>query len=119
MDLSGALAGAAVGPSIPGLKFWIVAWYVILTIGVMGLLGAWMWARRFRWSNWDEVLRGIGTVAVSGGMLAFLQYHMADLGRVLLVLGIGSFALAVLHRRPRHRAALRFIRHAQADTHFT
>lgn len=119
MDLTGALAGATAGPAIPGLKFWIAVWYVILAIGAMGLAGAWMWARRLHWSNWDEVLRGVGTVFISVAMLSFLQFHSADAGRVFLVLGIVSFALAIRHRRPRHRAALRFIRAAQVDTRFS
>ena len=119
MDLTGALAGAATGPAIPGLEFWIAVWYVILAIGGMGLAGAWMWARRLQWSNWDEVLRGVGTVLISVAMLSFLQFHLVDAGRVLLVLGIASFAMAIRHRRPRHRAALRFIRAGQVDTRFS
>jgi hypothetical protein len=106
MDLS----GAPVEPAILGLRFWIVVWYAILAVGGMGLAGAWMWGRRSGWTNWDEVLRGIGTVAVSLGMLSLLQQYAVSVGHLLLVIAVLSFGMAFRLGRPRQRPALRLIR---------
>jgi hypothetical protein len=50
---------------ILGLRFWIFAWYVILLVGSMGLVGAWAWGRRTGWRNRDEIVRGFGTILLS------------------------------------------------------
>lgn len=105
MDLS----GSHIGPAILGLRFWIIVWYVILGIGSMGLIGASLWAWRARWANWDELLRGVGTVATSLGMLSLLQHISVEAGQYLLILAVVSFGLAFLHGRPRDRTALRLV----------
>ena len=71
---------AAVGQTqILGLRFWIFAWYVILLVGAMGLLGAWAWGRRTGWRNRDEIVRGFGTIFLSLGML-FAAYASVPAG---------------------------------------
>lgn len=75
---------------IAGRKYWIVVWYGILLLGVLGLWASLYWGRRTRWRNLDEVLRALGTVLVSTGMLLLLQ-----LGRVPLWRGTGEALLAV------------------------
>lgn len=75
---------------IAGRRYWIVVWYGILLLGVLGLWASLYWGRRTRWRNLDEVLRALGTVLVSTGMLLLLQ-----LGRVTLWRGAGDVLLAV------------------------
>ena len=80
-----------------GRRYWILIWYGILVIGVVGLLVAVYWGRRARWTNLDEVLRALGTILVSVGMLLLL-YRVADLfAQILLVASlfafVGAFAL--------------------------
>lgn len=104
------MAHAATGLVIPGLDFWIVCWYAILALGLIGLAGSLLWAPGLRWRNLDEILRGIGTVAVSLGMLVVLHWGMVALGEALLAGAVGIFAAAynVSQRvRPRRGAPLR------------
>lgn len=86
--------------AVPGLQFWVVVWYLILALGVMGLVGALPWGRR-RGLGPEEVLRGIGTVAISLGMLFLLHGVSYRTAQVLLVAAVGSFLLALRHRRPQ------------------
>ncbi len=62
---------------IAGRKYWIVIWYGILLLGLLGQWASIYWARRTRWQNLDEVLRAFGTVLVSVGMLILL-YQPAE-----------------------------------------
>lgn len=88
-------------PAILGLQFWVAAWYFILVLGCAGLVGA-VWGRReVEWHGPDEVLRGIGTVAVSIGMLVLLHGLAPGAALILLALAATSFVLAHRHRRPR------------------
>lgn len=98
----------AAAPPIPGLQFWVVVWYLILALGFMGLVGAVMWRRSGRWDNRDEILRGVGTVAVSLGMLLLLYGLNQRLGQAMIAVAVGSFVLALRQRRPR-RAFLSLI----------
>jgi hypothetical protein len=79
---------------IIGKRYWIWIWYGILTLGAVGLIGAIHWGLKTRWRNLDEVLRGIGTVAVSLGMLLLLYGTGAGAGQTLLVAALIAFVLA-------------------------
>jgi hypothetical protein len=98
---------------VAGRKYWILIWYGILLLGVLGLWAAVYWARRTAWRNVDEVLRGVGTILVSGGMLLLLHQPAGPLwqttGEILLVDALICFIAAFLlgRRRDRERAARR------------
>ncbi|HLQ23181.1 MAG TPA: hypothetical protein VK132_08235 [Gemmatimonadales bacterium] len=89
---------------IVGRRYWILIWYGILLLGLIGLTASVHWGRRTRWKNVDEILRGIGTILVSVGMLVLLyplRWAYAEwLGEVLLAVALGAFITAfVLGRR--------------------
>jgi hypothetical protein len=104
---------------VAGRKYWILIWYGILLLGVLGLWASVYWARRTAWKNVDEVLRGVGTILVSVGMLLLLHQPAGPLwkttGEILLVDALICFVSAfVLGRRlDRQRAARRSGEHAQ------
>ena len=77
-----------------GKRYWIWIWYGILVLGVVGLAGAIHWGRRTAWRNLDEVLRGIGTICVSVGMLLLLQGSGGGAGQTLLLAALIAFILA-------------------------
>lgn len=77
-----------------GRRYWIWIWYAILTVGVIGLLAAIDWGRQTKWRNVDEILRGIGTIAVSVGMLLLLNSTGGGAGQTLLLAGLIAFILA-------------------------
>lgn len=87
-------------PAIPGLQFWVGAWYFILALGVMGLIGALPWGRLRRCQGREEVLRGVGTVAMSLGMLFLLHGVSYPVAQGLLLAAVASFIRALRHRRP-------------------
>lgn len=84
---------------IPGLRYWILIWYGLLLLGVVGLGGALYWGRQTHWKNLDEVFRGIGTILVSVGMLLLLYQVQIGLGQLLLVLALACFVLAFIFGR--------------------
>ena len=84
---------------IPGLRYWILIWYGILLLGVVGLGGALYWGRQTHWKNLDEVFRGVGTIMVSVGMLLLLYQVQIGLGQLLLVLALACFVLAFIFGR--------------------
>jgi len=90
-----------------GLSYWSCIWYGILLLGVLGLVAAIQWARQTGWRNLDEVLRAVGTILASIGMLILLTYLFPPLpaiGYALLGLALVCFAAAfVLGRRSRAR----------------
>ncbi|MGE0442720.1 MAG: hypothetical protein AB7L66_14880 [Gemmatimonadales bacterium] len=87
---------------IIGYRWWILIWYGLLLIGAAGLLASIYWGRETQWRNLDEVLRAIGTVTVSTGMLLLLYGMMQAFAQLLLVLALIAFVLAfVLGRRER------------------
>jgi hypothetical protein len=97
------MAAVADGLVIPGRTLWIVLWYAILALGSLGLLGALFWGPDLRWRNLDELLRGMGTVVVSVGMLAVLYGADAVIGQGLLLLAVGIFASAYALGDPKRR----------------
>ena len=85
---------------VAGRRYWILIWYGILSLGVLGLVASVYWARRTNWRNLDEFLRGIGTVLVSLGMLALLHNVGDVIGTALLIGAVGAFVAAfVVGRR--------------------
>ena len=103
---------------VAGRKYWILIWYGILLLGVLGLWASLYWARRTAWKNVDEVLRGMGTILVSVGMLLLLHRPAGPLwnttGEILLVDALICFVAAFVlgRRRERERAARRSGEHA-------
>ncbi|MFN0181943.1 MAG: hypothetical protein ACKVZ0_24335 [Gemmatimonadales bacterium] len=85
---------------IIGHRYWILIWYGILVIGVLGFVASLYWGRRTQWKNIDEILRAVGTMTVSAGMLLLLHRIGRGGGETLLVLALLCFVLAfVLGRR--------------------
>jgi len=86
-----------------GQTYWVWIWYGILLMGFFGLVPAIHWGRITRWRNLDELLRALGTIVVSIGMLLLLQGVWPALGYLLLVLALGLFVSAfVFGRRIEH-----------------
>lgn len=86
---------------IAGLQYWILIWYGILLLGLVGLGAAVFWGQRTQWKNLDELLRGLGTILVSTGMLLLLYRRQMTLGQLLLVVALACFVLAIIFgRRP-------------------
>ena len=80
--------------------YWIAIWYGILFLGVLGLWSSLYWGRRSQWKNVDELLRAIGTITVSVGMLLLLNRMVTWLGQLLLLLALICFIMAfVLGRK--------------------
>ncbi|MEO5825012.1 MAG: hypothetical protein ABIR59_03930 [Gemmatimonadales bacterium] len=84
-----------------GRRYWIWIWYGILALGVVGLIVAIHWGRQTRWANLDEVLRGVGTIAVSVGMLLLLNGIGGGAGQSLLLGSLIAFILAFALGRER------------------
>lgn len=77
-----------------GRRWWILIWYGILVLGVVGLAVAIDWGRQVKWRNLDEILRGIGTITVSVGMLLLLHGTGGGAGQTLLLAALIAFILA-------------------------
>jgi len=90
---------------VRGRRYWIVIWYGILLLGVLGLWASVYWGRQTRWKNLDELLRSVGTITVSLGMLLLLNRVAEVLGQVLLVVALVSFVLAFVYGRKHPVAA--------------
>ncbi len=88
-----------------GLRWWIMIWYGIGALGLVGLIMAINWGRQTAWRNADEVLRGIGTIAVSGGMLLLLYQVEGGAGYSLLLGALIAFVLAFIVGREHEREA--------------
>ena len=85
---------------VAGRRYWILIWYGMLLLGILGLVASVYWARRTAWRNLDEFLRSIGTVLVSLGMLTFLHGVSDVVGTALLIGSVGCFVAAfVVGRR--------------------
>ena len=92
---------------IVGRRYWILIWYGILLLGILGLLASVHWGRRTHWRNLDEVLRAVGTILVSVGMLVLLYplpWSYAELlGEVLLGVALVAFVAAFILGRHAER----------------
>jgi hypothetical protein len=86
---------------VAGRRVWIAIWYGILLLGVLGLWASVYWGRQTHWKNLDELLRAIGTITVSGGMLLLLYGVAVGAGQLLLAASAVSFILAFVWGR-RH-----------------
>ncbi len=86
-----------------GRKYWILIWYGILLLGLMGLGGALFWGRQTHWRNLDEIFRGIGTISVSLGMLLLLYRVLTGAGMLLLAVAVACFVLAFIFGRKPDR----------------
>lgn len=84
-----------------GKRYWIVIWWGILALGVIGLMGAIHWSFKTHWRNLEEVLRGIGTITVSVGMLLLLHGTGGGAGQTLLLAALIAFILAFAVGRDR------------------
>ena len=90
---------------VRGRRYWIVIWYGILLLGLLGLWASIYWGRQTRWKNLDELFRSIGTITVSSGMLLLLNGVAEGLGQVLLVVSLVSFVTAFIYGRKHPVAA--------------
>ena len=84
---------------VGGRGFWILVWYGILVLGLIGLWASVLWGRRLKWQNLDEFLRAIGTVQVSIGMLMLLYDVAVQVATGLLGLAFGVFVAAFVAGR--------------------
>lgn len=93
---------------IAGRQYWIIIWYLILALGVLGLWAGVFWGRRTGWKNLDEILRAIGTMSVSIGMLLLLNDRGGWVGELLLVVSLLCFLFALVsgRRTPSRRREL-------------
>jgi len=82
-----------------GRGFWILVWYGILALGLIGLWASVLWGRRLRWQNLDEILRAAGTIQVSAGMLLLLYGFAQQVATGLLGLAFGVFVAAFVAGR--------------------
>ncbi len=91
---------------IAGRQYWVIIWYLILALGVLGLWTGVFWGRRTHWKNLDEVLRAAGTIAVSVGMLLLLYEVPGWTSEALLVASLLCFLMALIsgRRPPRRRS---------------
>ena len=92
---------------VAGRGFWIFVWYGILVLGLIGLWASIIWGRRLKWQNLDELLRALGTIQVSVGMLLLLYGLAERFATGLLGLALGVFVAAFVAGRnlppPRRR----------------
>ena len=91
---------------VAGRGFWIFVWYGILVLGLIGLWASIIWGRRLKWQNLDELLRAVGTIQVSVGMLLLLYGLAERFATGLLGLALGVFVAAFVAGRnlpPRRR----------------
>jgi len=88
-----------------GRRYWIWIWWGILVLGVVGFIGAIHWALKTQWRNLEEVLRGIGTITVSVGMLLLLYHTGGGAGQTLLLAALIAFVLAFVLGHDRRKKA--------------
>lgn len=89
---------------IAGRNTWIVIWFGILLLGVLALVPSVMWGRRTHWRNLDELLRAIGAVIVSAGMLLVLLGWATPTGEILLGLAVVCFGAAFWKGRKNRKS---------------
>ena len=81
-------------PRVFGRSYWVWIWYGILVLGALGFFPSLYWGRRTEWRNLDEVLRGLGTIFVSIGMILLLQTTAPEVAYTLLLLALSCFIAA-------------------------
>lgn len=81
---------------VAGRRYWILIWYGMLVLGMLGLIASVYWARRTAWRNIDEFLRGVGTILISLGMLVLLYGARQAIGTALLVMAVAAFIAAFI-----------------------
>jgi hypothetical protein len=86
-----------------GKRWWIVIWYGILLLGVAGFIMAVNWGRHTRWRNLDEILRGVGTITCSVGMLLLLNSSGTGAAQTLLLAALIAFVMAFIIGREQDR----------------
>lgn len=102
---------------IIGRRWWILIWYGILILGVAGLLVAINWGRQVKWRNIDEILRGIGTIAVSVAFIMLLGgTGGGGAAQTLLLAAMISFVLAFVVGREHEQEAKRSSSDSPPDT---
>ena len=84
---------------VAGRNFWIIIWFGIMLLGLLGLGASIYWARETHWKNLDELLRAIGTIVVSTGMILLLYGVATSFGQVLLGVALVCFVLAFIYGR--------------------
>ena len=84
---------------VAGRGFWIIIWFGIMLLGLLGFGASIYWARETNWKNLDELLRAIGTIVVSTGMLLLLYGVATGFGQVLLVVALICFVFAFIFGR--------------------
>jgi hypothetical protein len=92
---------------IIGRRWWIFIWYGILLLGVVGLLAAINWGRETKWRNADEILRGIGTIAVSVAFIMLLKGTGGGSAQTLLLAALIAFVLAFVVGREQEKHPIR------------
>lgn len=102
---------------IIGRRWWILIWYGILILGVAGLLVAINWGRQVKWRNIDEILRGIGTIAVSVAFIMLLGgTGGGGAAQTLLLAALISFVLAFVVGREHEQEKKRSSSDSPPDT---
>lgn len=81
---------------VAGRSYWIAIWYGILFLGMLGLWSSVYWGRQTHWKNLDELLRALGTITVSTGMLLLLNRLATGLGQLLLLVSLICFTAAFI-----------------------
>lgn len=99
---------------VAGRNVWIVIWFGIMFLGLLGLGAALYWALETNWKNVDELLRGFGTIVVSTGMLLLLYGVATGFGQILLVVALICFVGAFIFGR-KYRSANRRSRSNPAE----
>lgn len=84
---------------VAGRSFWIVVWFGIMLLGLLGLGASIYWGRETDWSNVDELLRAVGTIIVSAGMLLLLHGVVTNFGQALLIVALFCFVGAIIFGR--------------------
>jgi hypothetical membrane protein len=92
---------------VGGRGFWIIVWYGIMLLGLLGFGASIYWGRETHWKNIDELLRAIGTIVVSSGMLLLLYGIAPGLGQALLVVALFCFVGAFILGRKAVASGLR------------
>ena len=84
---------------VAGRGFWIIVWFGIMLLGLLGFGASIYWGRETNWKNLDELLRAVGTILVSSGMLLLLYGVATSLGQALLVVALFCFVGAFIFGR--------------------